>query len=186
MTTPLLEKSQDLEVIHVQPEEAPSHPSRLFTWIAIFAMVVGAGSMLGGLAGFIYTYDQASDQNITTPDDAYFAEVPVRGPFSMWAQSDIITTHQLDRTDGLYYSEMDRQVPMLDENGEAVLDDAGEVVMVPNEARTSWLSATTLTTALGLGILAYALSFFAFVMGGLMLALGFGFLKLRDRAPLTT
>lgn len=65
----------------------------------------------------------------------------------------------------MYYSQMPRMSPQVDENGEAVLDEVGEQVMVPNEARASWLDATTLTTALGLGIVAYALSAFAMVIG---------------------
>jgi hypothetical protein len=73
--------------------------------------VVGIGSILGGLGGAIYTYQSAAVENITTPDDAVIAEVPVRGPLTMWAQSDIITHHQLDRTEGLRYAEMDRMVP---------------------------------------------------------------------------
>ncbi len=153
--------------------------SRLFTFIAIFAIILGAGSMLGGLSGAIYTWDQAADQNVTTPDDAVFAEVPVRGPLSMWAQTDIITHHQLDRTGGQYYAEMDREVQATDEAGEPVFDEAGEAVMVPNEARASWMGATTLTTSLSLGIMAYALSAFALLVGAFMIALGFGFLKLR-------
>lgn len=162
------------------PAERITGPkSRLFAFIAVFAIVLGAGSMLGGLGGAIYTWDQAADQNVTTPDDAVFAEVPVRGPLSMWAQADIITHHQLDRTDGLYYAEMDRMVQATDEAGEPVFDEAGEAVMVPNAARDSWMNATTLTTSLSMGIMAYALSAFAFLMGAFMVALGFGFLKLR-------
>ena len=65
--------------------------TRLVLAIAVFSMVVGAFSALGGLGGAIYTYQQAAVQDITTPDDAVFAEVPVRGPLSMWAQADIIT-----------------------------------------------------------------------------------------------
>lgn len=152
---------------------------RLFTFIAIFAIILGAGSMLGGVGGAVYTWDQAAAQNVTTPDDAVFAEVPVRGPMSMWAQADIITQHQLDRTGGLYFAEMDRMVQATDEAGEPLVDEAGEPVMVPNEARASWLDATTLTTSLNMGLMAYALSAFAFLLGGFMVALGFGFLKLR-------
>lgn len=153
--------------------------SRLFAFIATFAIVLGAGSMLGGLGGAIYTWDQAAAQNVTTPEDAMFSEVPVRGPLSMWAQADIITHHQLERTEGLYYAEMERMVPATDEAGQPLLDEAGETVMVPNEARASWLDATTLTTSLSMGIMAYAVSAFAFLIGAFMVALGFGFLKLR-------
>lgn len=151
---------------------------KLFTAVAVFAMVVGAVSVLGGLGGAVYTYQQAAAQDVTTPGDAVFAEVPVRGPLSMWAQSEIITEHQLESTGGLYFAQMPREVPVVDEAGEPVLDEAGEPVMGPNEARGSWIGATTLTTSLGLGILAYALSAFAVAAGLVMLALGFAVLKL--------
>jgi hypothetical protein len=152
---------------------------KLFTVIAIFAMVIGAGAFLGGIAGAVYTWDQAAAQDITTPDDARIAEAPVRGPLTMWSQSDIITHHQLDSTDGLYYSQMEREVPAVDEAGNPVVDENGEPVMVPNEARASWITATTLTTALGLGILSYAVSAFAMVVGLTLLALGWVVLRLR-------
>ena len=148
----------------------------------VMAFVVGFGSLAGGLFGVWYTYDQAVAQDVTTPDDAVIPETPVRGPFTMWAQSDIITHHQLDSTDGLYYSQMERLVPEIDENGEAVLDENGEAVMIPNPARASWIPATTLTTALGLGIVSYALSGFAIVVGLTLIAVGYTFFHIRKRA----
>ena len=75
--------------------------NRMFAVVALVAIVVGLGSVLGGLGGMIYTWQNAAVENITTPADAVIAETPVRGPFTMWAQADIITTHQLNRTDGL-------------------------------------------------------------------------------------
>lgn len=172
-------KDREQLAVEATTDRVTGPKGRLFTFIAIFAIVLGAGSMLGGLGGAIYTWDQAAAQNVTTPDDAVFAQVPVRGPLSMWAQADIITHHQLDRTGGLHYAEMDREVQATDEAGEPLVDEAGEPVMVPNAARASWLDATTLTTSLSMGIMAYALSAFAFLIGAFMVALGFGFLKLR-------
>lgn len=155
-------------------------PSRtLVTWVAILSFVVGFGAILGGIGGAWYTYDQAATQDITTPDDAVIPSTPVRGPFTMWAQADIINQHQLDRTDGLYYAQMERMVPQLDEAGEPVLDEAGEPVMVPNEARASWINATALTTALQAGILAYALAAMAFAFGVVFVLNGFLFWNLR-------
>jgi hypothetical protein len=164
--------------------EAPAvelqlRPNRLFTFVAIFAMVIGIGAMLGGIAGATFTYRQAAVENIVTPDDAILPEVPVRGPLSMYAQSDIITYHQLERTEGLRYAEMDREVPMVDEAGAPVLDEAGDPVMGPNEARLSWIDATALTTVLNLGIMAYALAAFAIVVGATLALLGLIVLKLR-------
>jgi hypothetical protein len=80
--------------------------NRLFAVVAILAIVVGLGSVLGGLGGMVYTWQSAAVENINTPSDAVIAETPVRGPFTMWAQADIITKHQLNRTDGLRYAEM--------------------------------------------------------------------------------
>lgn len=158
--------------------------SRLLLIAGILAMVVGVGSVGGGIFGAWYTYDQAVAQNVVTPDDAVIPETPVRGPFTMWAQADIITQHQLESTEGLYYAEMERTVPQLDENGDAVLDENGEAVMVPNEARASWLNATTLTTVLGLGIVSYALAALAFTVGLTLIVVGYTFLRIRKRAVL--
>jgi hypothetical protein len=162
----------------------PPRKSLVLLTAAIVALAVGAGSMAGGIFGFWYTWDQAVAQEVVTPDDAVIPETPVRGPLTMWAQADIITQHQLDNTDGLYYAQMDRLVPLFDENGAAVLDDSGEQVMVPNEARASWLNATTLTTTLSLGVLAYALSAFSFVVGLTLVMAGIVFLYVRRRAVL--
>lgn len=164
--------------------DVPHKKSFVLLATAILALVVGFGAMAGGIFGAWYTWDHAAAQNVVTPDDAAIPETPVRGPFTMWAQADIITHHQLENTDGLYYAEMDRTVPQVDENGEVVLDENGEAVMVPNEARASWLNATTLTTALSLGIVSYALAAFAFVTGLTLVAVGFVFLQIRKKAVL--
>ena len=152
---------------------------RLLAIVGILSLVVGIGSLAGGIFGAVYTWNQAVAEQITTPDDAIFPEVPVRGPLSMYAQSAIITHHQLDSTGGLRYAEMPRQVPQLDDAGAPVLDEAGEQVMIPNAARASWINATALTTALNLGLLAYALAALAMVVGITLTLSGFTFLSLR-------
>lgn len=152
---------------------------RLLAVVGVLTLVVGIGSLAGGVFGAVYTWNQAAEENITTPDDAIFPEVPVRGPMSMYAQAAIIEHHQLDGTDGLRYAEMPRQVPQVDEAGNEVIGEDGEPVMVPNAARASWITATSLTTALNLGLLAYALSAFALVVGFALIASGVTFLSLR-------
>lgn len=161
------------------PEKTGVKRRRLLTVVGILALVVGIFAFAGGVFGAVYTWNVAAAENITTPDDAIFPEVPVRGPFSMYAQQDIITHHQLDSTDGLRYAEMPRQVAQLDDQGNEVIGDDGQPVMVSNAARASWITATTLTTALNLGILAYVLSAFAIVMGVTLVATGWTFLSLR-------
>lgn len=155
---------------------------RMVAVAALVAIVVGLGSVLGGLGGMVYTWQSAAVENITTPADAVFSEVPVRGPFSMWAQADIITTHQLNRTDGLRYAEMPGRVPQLDEAGAPVIGDDGSPVLVPNADRASWINATALTTVLSMGLMAYMLSLFAIVMGVAVAGLGWVVLRL-SRSP---
>ena len=78
---------------------------------------------------------------------------------------------------------MPRQVPQLDASGAPVRDKEGKQAMVPNEAREIWVTATTLVTALNLGIVAYALSGLV-VLLGLMTAWTGVFLRLlARRAP---
>jgi uncharacterized membrane protein YpjA len=173
----------DRERLVAEEVTAPRKSFVLLT-AGILALVVGFGSLAGGIFGAWYTWDQAVAQDVTTPDDAAIPETPVRGPFTMWAQSDIITYHQLENAGGLYYAQMSRTTPQLDENGAAVLDENGEEVMVPNEARASWLNALTLTSVLGLGVVAYALSAFAMVVGLTLMVTGFVFLHIRKRAVL--
>jgi hypothetical protein len=152
---------------------------RLLTIVGILTLVIGVGSLAGGVFGAVYTWNQAATENITTPDDAIFPEVPLRGPLSMFAQADIIEHHQMDTTEGLRYSEMERQVAQVDEAGNPVIGEDGQPVMVANAARASWITATTLITALNVGLLAYALSAFALVVGITMIASGMTFLSLR-------
>ena len=57
--------------------------------------------------------------------------------------------------------------------------------MGPNDARASWLSATTLTTALSVGVMAYALAAFAFVVGLVLVVSGVVFLALRTPEKIT-
>ncbi|MGA7228389.1 MAG: hypothetical protein WBZ40_03565 [Acidimicrobiia bacterium] len=165
--------------------DAPStKKSFVLLTAAIVALVVGIGSFAGGVFGAWYTWDQAVAQDVVTPDDAVIPATPVRGPFTMWAQADIITHHQLASTDGLYYAQMPRTVAQVDENGQAVLDENGEAVMVPNEARSSWMNATVLTTALSLGVVSYAMAAFAIVVGLALVFTGIVFLYIRKRAVL--
>lgn len=166
----------------IQTEAPPAKRSLLLLVAGIVALTVGFGSVAGGIFGAWYTWDQAATQHIVTPEDAAIPNADVRGPFTMWAQADIINHHQLDRTGGLYYAEMPRQVPQVDDAGNPVLDANGDQVMVANAARASWLDATTLTTALSLGIISYAVSAMAIVVGATLALVGFVFLRIRRRA----
>ena len=136
------------------------------SFLSIIAGFVLAGS---GVWGIAFTYTNVARENITTPDDASIPSVPVRGPFTLKAQVDIIREHTLKMTGGKTFAEMSRQIPKLDVEGKPILGEDGKPMMIANTARDIWITATTLITALNLGIFAYA--FFA-----IMLLLGLFFI----------
>ncbi len=172
-----------LDEAPVAETTASRGPVKMLNLIAIFAIFVGAMMALSGIAGAAYVWGQAADQGITTPDDASIPSAAVRGPLTMKSQMDIITAHQLDGTDGLYYAEMPREVAQVDEAGNTVIGDDGEPVMVANAARASWLNATALTTSLGLGVMAYGVSAMAFVLGFVLIALGWAVRTVSKEIP---
>lgn len=132
---------------------------------SFLAVVVGLVLVGGGVWGLVFTYKNVARENITTPDDASIPGVPVRGPFTLKAQADIIRVHTLRMTGGKTFAEMPRQIPKLDESGKPILDKDGKPEMTANAVRDIWITATTLITALNLGIIAYVFSGFVLLLG---------------------
>lgn len=139
---------------------------------AVVMVVIGIGLMTGGFAGFCFTYISVAQERIVTPDDAVIPNTPVRGPLTLLAQANIIREHMLKQAKGLTYSEMPREIPKLDADGKPVVDDNGKAVMTPNTARTTWVTATTLMSALHLGVLSYAFAAFVVFMGFVFALMG--------------
>jgi hypothetical protein len=145
------------------------------------AIVAGVVMVVGGAWGIVFTYNNVARENITTPEDASIPNAPVRGPFTLKAQADIIRTHALKSTGGKTYSEMPSKIPKLDANGNPVLDEKGVAVMVTNDARAIWVTVTALTTALNLGIITYAFSGLILFLGLISIWTGITFRALAKR-----
>lgn len=126
------------------------------SYVAILAGVI---LVVGGIWGICFTYKNIAQEKIVTPADASISEKPVRGPFTLKAQADIIRHHTLESTDGKTYAEMSREDPK----------------------RAMWITATTLTTALNLGILSYAFSTLFVLLGCISVWTGFVFRALARR-----
>lgn len=139
---------------------------------SFLAVIVGLVLAGGGIWGFVFTYKNVARENITTPNDASIPGVPVRGPFTLKAQADIIRVHTLRMTGGKTFAEMPRQIPKLDENGKSILDEDGQPEMTANTTRDIWITATTLITALNLGIVAYAFAGFTLLLGLIFICMG--------------
>ena len=133
---------------------------------SLLAISIGVVLVFGGLWAVVFTYQNVSQENIITPEDASIPNAPVRGPFTLHSQANVIRKHTLKSTNGQTYAEMPRQIPKIDEDGDPVLDKEGNPVMVANETRNMWITATALITALHLAIITYLFS-------GLISLLGF-------------
>lgn len=120
---------------------------------AILAIVVGIIMVFGGAWAVMFTYQNVAKENIVTPEDASIPNTPVRGPFTLHSQAEVIRKHILERTGGQSYAEMSR-------------DDT---------RRDMWITATTLTTALHLGIITYLFSGLIILFGLVSLWTGFVF-----------
>lgn len=140
---------------------------KLLTVSAVSALIAGTILIIGGVWGIYFTYQTISREKITTPADATISEKPVRGPLTLKAQTDIIREHTMKQTNNQTYAEMPRQIEKLDDNNKPV--------MVPNTNRDIWITATALTTALNLGIIAYALSSLTILLGCISILNGLSF-----------
>lgn len=138
---------------------------KLLKFSSVLAIIAGIVLVCGSLWGIGFINKNIAREKIVTPDDASIPSVPLKGPFTLKAQADIIWKHALDGAGGKTYAEMPRLIPQVDSNGEEIVDAEGKPVMVSNQARNTWVTATTLITALNLGILTY-------VFSGLVLLIG--------------
>lgn len=103
---------------------------------SLLAILVGIIMIAGGSWAICFTYQNIAREKIVTPADASIPNTPVRGPFTLKSQADVIRNHVFETTNGLTYAEMSRD----DEN------------------RPIWITATTLITALNLGTITYVFS----------------------------
>ncbi|HSJ19167.1 MAG TPA: aromatic ring-opening dioxygenase LigA [Nocardioidaceae bacterium] len=83
----------------------------LGTLVALIGVVMIAA---GGITWYM-VQDNLSQARITVADDADFlAGDEVNGPFSAYAQAQIIDKHALEATGGKTYAELDREDPLRD------------------------------------------------------------------------
>lgn len=153
---------------------------KILTISSFFATTTGIVLIIGGLWGIYFTYKNIAQEKIVTPGDASISSQPVRGPLTLKAQADVIRKHTLKITGGKTYSQMPQEIAKISEDGQPVLDADGNQIMVANSARNIWMNATTLTTALNLGILTYVFSGIVLLFGFISIWTGIVFWTLRN------
>ena len=138
---------------------APENTKGGVRFIGLFSIIIGAIMIVaGGVTWFVIT-DQLSAQNITVSEDATnFGGKKVQGPFTAYAQAQIIDKHALEATGGKTYAELEQDDPLR-----------------PVAMNASFLRASLFTS-----VVAYGVAFFAAGVGLMFILLGW---SLRRLAP---
>lgn len=77
--------------------------------------VIGILMIVAGAVTYYMVHTELADQKITVAEDAAFlAGDEVDGPFSAYAQAQVINKHALESTGGQTYAELDREDPLRD------------------------------------------------------------------------
>jgi len=127
--------------------------------LGMVIIVAGAILSLAGIGTWFTVQSQLAAESITVSDDAAFlAGDEVNGPFSAWAQADIINQHALESSDGETYATLDREDPV----------------------RVTMMNASFLRASLFTSVVAFGVAAMAFGMGILFILVGWALRKTTD------
>jgi hypothetical protein len=153
----------------------------LFGVVAIYMGVNGYSTVRDSIKDENIFFSTAADQDPATDEHAsqWYGEQVTTGEQAR-AFANIMREHQLERTEGLTYAEMGRFMSAANpadpkgtsDEAAALKDEAG--APVANAARSSWVTAVAITTALNTSYMAEQLSIFGLVVGVALLLTGVG------------
>jgi hypothetical protein len=156
-------------------------------------VVFGIVAIYMGVDGRSTVRDSIKQEQITfgAADDPAVAEHA-----SQWAEEQVLTgdqarafalimrDHALEGSEGLTYAQMGRFVSAENPEDPAGTSDEAAALKgddgspVPNAARNTWITATSLSTALNMSYMAEQLAYFGIVVGVALLLAGLGFILL--------
>jgi hypothetical protein len=142
------------DVVVVAATERPSTKS--VRVLAILVMVAGLILMIAGVVTWFVVRDQLAAEQIVVSDDAdRFAGQEVNGPFTAYAQADVINQHALDASGGKTYAQLDQDDPV----------------------RSTVMTASFLRASLYTSVVAFGVAFFAFGIGIVMILIGWALMR---------
>jgi hypothetical protein len=155
-----------------------------FGAVALYLGVDGRGTVRDSIAQEQVFFENAAEDPATGEYASQWSEQQVRTGEQARAFAQIMRTHALESSSGLTYAQMGRFVSAAQpddpkgtsDSAAALLDEEGRPVQ--NQARTTWVTATAISTALNMSYLAEQISVFGIVVGVALLLAGVGFLVL--------
>jgi hypothetical protein len=135
---------------------ATNHNGKVRT-LGIIVVVAGVILIVAGVFTWFVVRGQLADEKIVVSDDAdQFAGQEVNGPFTAYAQANVIQKHALESTDGLTYAELPRD----------------------SELRQTAMTASFLRASLFTSIVAFGVAAMAAGLGLVMILIGWGMMSL--------
>ena len=134
-----------------------SAPARTVRLLATLVMIAGVLLLAAGVATWVTVQTQLADERITVSDDASFlAGDEINGPFSAYAEAQVIEKHALESSKGKTYAELDRE------------DPTRQTVMTGSFLRaslfTSVVSFGVAAMAMGIGVLLALIGYALFLV----------------------
>ena len=128
--------------------------------VAIVSIVAGAIMIVLGVVTYFIVQEELADEKIVVSDDAdNFAGEPVDGPFTAYAEAEVIQKHALEAGGGKTYAELDQDDP----------------------TRATVQAASFLRASLFTSVVAFGVAALVAALGVLFILLGLGFLGILKR-----
>ena len=128
--------------------------------MSILVIVAGAVFIVAGGFTWFVIRGQLADEKIVVSDDAeHFAGWDVNGPFTAYAQANVIEEHGLEASGGKTYAELDREDP----------------------TRQTVMDASFLRSSLFTSVVAFGVAFMAAGLGVVLIAIGIALLLVDRR-----
>lgn len=150
--------------------------------VGIISIIAGIVLAIAGIGTYAMVSSQLAEENITVPGDAAFlAGAKVTGPFSAFAQADIINKHALAGSDGNTYAELGNLASEAKEAGNTELEQQYRDQRVTLQ-NASFLRASLFTSVVAFGVAALVIG-----LGVMFALIGWALLAVskRDADPAT-
>ena len=146
----------------------------------LVAIIAGALFVIAGGATWSLITANLAKENITVAEDSKLLPGDdVNGPFSAFAQAQIINEHALAATEGKTYAELGAEVRAAEEAGDTALAEELQ------GQRTTVMNASFLRASLFTSVVSYGVAAFVVGMGVLLLIFGAAFNSIAKAAPAT-